>query len=198
MPSRLGYIESVTKPKPPHPLPRLTADPDAQLVRWGWIAWSAVTVFLAVRYFVSSRGAYAVLTSVQLVALWLLWPLYRGGRALWHWTLDARYAAWNGSYYEFDGLQMRVLFADDDVFIVAADVFDALHLRGHAIEPQRVRAAAGRDGLRKLDGRREIVFTERGLAAWLERRTDEKSVAFQRWVELQVLAPHRRRRDRLA
>ncbi len=183
-------------PKPT--LPRLTSDPDAQLVRWGWIAWIVVTVFLAARYLVSSRGAVEALMSVQLAALWLLWPLYRGGRALWHWTLDARYAPWNGSYYEYDGLQLRVLFDGDDVFIVAADVVAALHVRGRATDVQRVRAEAGRDGLIELAGQRELVFTERGLAAWLERRTEPNAVAFRRWLESQVLAPFRRRRERLA
>jgi hypothetical protein len=43
-----------------------------------------------------------------------------------------------------------------------------------------------------------LVFTERGLTAWLERRRDPKAVQLRRWYERDVLAPHRRRRASLA
>lgn len=168
------------------------------MVRWGWIAWLVFTGFLAVRYLVSSRAALEFVDWGAAAALWALWPIYRGARALWHLMQDAPYIDWNGSYYEFDGRQMRVLFDADAIFVVAADVFDALDVHGHGADASRVRAVAGRDGLVRLPGRREIVFTERGLAAWLERRTDTRSVGFRRWLELEVLAPHRRRRERLA
>jgi hypothetical protein len=177
-------------------LPKLADDPDARLVRWGWIAWGALTVFLAIRYALLRGGASGmqILTSVQLAALWILWPLYRGLRALWYWLRAAPYAAWNGNYYEFDGRQVRVLFDDDTLFVVADDVHAVLGLSNRATDPARVRAVAGRDGLVPLPGRRQLVFTERGLFAWLERRNDEKAVAFKRWIEKQVIAPHRKRR----
>jgi hypothetical protein len=183
-------------PKPT--LPTLPADPDARLIRWGWIGWMALTLFLVVRFVAMGGSAISFIVTVQIAALWILWPLYRGGRALWHWMRAAPYARWNGSYYEFDGRQIRVLFDEDTVFVVAADVFDALGLSGRATDPQRGRAVAGREGLLRLPGRREIVFTERGLAAWLERRTEKKAAAFKRWFDLQVLAPHRKRRARVA
>ena len=177
------------------PLPKLSADPDSQLVRWGWIAWIALTVFLAVRFFALRSNApdLQLLSSVQLAALWLLWPLVRGGGALWRWMHAAPYAAWNGSYYEFDGRQIRVLFDDDALFLVADDVYVVLNVRGRATQAARVRAIAGREGLIRLPDRREVVFTERGLFAWLDRRTDAKAAAFRRWLELQVIAPHRKR-----
>jgi len=180
-------------------LPRLSADPDARLVRWGWIAWAAFTALIAVRWILfeiadtPSAAKWVLIT--PLIGLWLLWPLWRGGDAMWRWMRDAPYAAWNGSYYEFDGHQVRVLFDDDDVYLVADDLFAVLDLRGNATNAERVRAIAGRDGLRTLPGRREVVFTERGLTAWLDRRTDAQTVRLRRWFERDVLAPHRKRRE---
>jgi hypothetical protein len=177
-------------------LPRLTADPDARLVRWGWVGWIVLTLVLAARI-VAMRGETAALqfaSQVTLAALWVLWPLYRGLRALWQWMRAAPYARWNGHYYEFDGQQVRVLFDDDTVFVVAADVYAVLGLRGRATEAGRVRAIAGRDGLVQLPARRELVFTERGLVAWLDRRTEDNAVALRRWLDQQVLAPYRKRR----
>src|SRR5262245_2451491 len=117
-------------------LPRLPADPDARLVRWGWVAWIVLTLLLVARL-VSMRGesgAIQFATQVQLGALWILWPLYRGARSLWHWMRASPYARWNGSYYEFDGHQVRVLFDEDAIFVVAADVYGVLALRGRATE----------------------------------------------------------------
>lgn len=177
------------------PLPKLDADPDARLVRWGWIAWLVVTGVLALRYATirGDAGALLFVASVQLAALWILWPLYRGARALWHWMHAAPYLAWNGSYYEFDGRQVRVLFDDGAILVVADDVYAVLDRHGRATAADRVRAIAGRDGLRRAPGRRELVFTERGLAAWLDRCSDARAVTFRLWMEQQVIAPYRRR-----
>lgn len=179
-------------------LPRLAAEPEIRLVRWGWIAWAALTVYIAARWVsLGSGDAATALRAVSVApaaALWLLWPLTRGAGALWRWLRSAPHAAWNGSYYEFDGRQMRVLFDDDEIYIVAKDVFDVLDLRGAAVDSARVRLIAGRDGLVELPGRREQVFTERGLAAWLDRRAGENAVRFRRWFERDVVTPHRKRR----
>jgi hypothetical protein len=179
-------------------LPHLAAEPDLRLVRWGWIAWGALTCVLALGWLVfsgASRHALSWVAVAPMLALWLLWPLYRGAGALWRWMHAAPHAAWNGAYYEFDGRQMRLLFDDDDVYVVADDVFAALDLRGHATDPARVRLIAGTEGLRELPGRNELVFSERGLNAWLERRSGQSAVRFRRWLEREVIAPHRRRRE---
>jgi len=165
------------------------------MVRWGWIAWGGLTLLVVLQW-IFSRSALGAVWLVQEAALWLLWPLYRGGGALWRWMRAAPHAAWNGAYYEFDGRQMRLLFDDDDIYVVADDVFAAFDLRGHATEPARVRLIAGSEGLRQLSGHSELVFTERGLNAWLDRRSGEDAVRFRRWLEREAIAPHRRRRER--
>lgn len=181
-------------------LPPLASDPDARLVRWGWIAWLAFAIYLVFRWLgvanTSADDAWGWLGVAPAVAIWLLWPIARGGLAGWRWMRSAPLQAWNGRYFEFDGRQMRVLLDENDIHVVADDVFAALDLRGGARAADRVRLAAGRDGLRSLPPLRELVFTERGLTAWLERRTDEKAVRFGRWFEREVVVPHRRRRDR--
>ena len=188
----VAYIRQMTRPV----LPRLAADPDGRLIRWGWVAWLVLTVLLGALLLRTRTwdAAIQVIPVVQAAALWILWPLWRGGRATWHWLRASPYTRWNGSYYEFDGRQMRVLLDDDDVFIVAADVFAALDLHGRATDPARVRAIAGRDGLVTVPALHALVFTERGLEAWLDRRSDEKAVALHRWYAQQVIKPHRNRR----
>jgi hypothetical protein len=71
-----------------------------------------------------------------------------------------------------------------------------LDIQGHQRNPERVRQIAGRDGLVRPPGSRLLAFSETGLRAWLDRRTDIGAHKFGRWVEHQVLEPRRRRRER--
>jgi prophage antirepressor-like protein len=83
----------------------------------------------------------------------------------------------------------------DDVFFAANDVFDVLGTAAIAREPERVRQVVGRDGLRSVPGFNLLCFSEKGLLAWLDRRTDRQAALFARWVDTQVLRPYRRRRE---
>ncbi len=180
----------------PNPTPPTIAaiDPDARSVKATWIAWCVAALVLAGLLAITPRERLPLL--LIGASLLLLWPLWRGGRLLWEQTLNASMQPWQGSYYEYDGRQIRVLVDDlDDLWFSAADVFDALGVEGKARDLGRARLAAGRDGLRHAPGQRMICFTERGLSAYLDRRTDARSASFQRWLQAQVLRPHHRRRE---
>jgi len=163
------------------------------MLRWGWILWA---ITLGIAGVLLWRAPTEQLPVIVLVgALLLPWLLWRGGRWLWQLIRDAPHEAWNGRYFEFDGRQVRVLVDDDDtLWICAADVFDVLGLTGDTRRSTRVRLSAGRDGLRAAPGSRLLCFTERGLQAWLERRTEARVAVFSRWLNKQVLGPHHKRR----
>ena len=173
-------------------------DPDERMVRWGWTIWIAWGVIGGALFLNDLRAGQAALSLVLVApfwALWLLWPVYRVGRAWWLWQNESAWGEWNGAYYEFDGRQIRVLTQDDSIWIVANDVFDALSLRGRQRSASRVRQIAGRDGLTCPPGWRLLAFTEKGMRAWLDRRTDPDAHKFSCWLDNQVIAPHRRRRE---
>lgn len=176
---------------------RLAEDPDVRLLRWGWLAWTVTALLLLWAWWRSGTfdptSMLAWTWVAPGIALWLLWPLWRGARAYWQWARAQPIAEWHGSYFEFHGRQVRVLFDGDEIWIVAADVFDALAHTGRARDPERVRQIAGRDGLTLVPGTTLLAFTERGLAAWMERRTDRVAAEFGRWFESQVASPYRRR-----
>lgn len=178
----------------------LSWDADSRPTRWGWLAWALASGLLLTFAWRWRPGegdsAIGWALAAPVLALWLLWPLALGAVALWHWLRARPYAAWHGSYLEFDGRQIRVLFDGDSLWVVASDVFDALRLTGRARDLKRVRQIAGRDGLVRLPGSRLLAFTERGLMAWMERRTDRVAADFNRWFATQVTAPHRRRAGR--
>jgi hypothetical protein len=170
----------------------VTADPDARSLRWTWILWAAGTALLAILVYLSPRERLPLF--IALAALLLLWPLWRGGRWLWDAVRASAHQPWQGRYFEFDGRQIRVLVDDRDaLWFCAADVFDVLGIAGSGRNPARARLSAGRDGLRPAPGTRLLCFTERGLAAWLERRTERRVAGFDRWLRTQVIGPHHRR-----
>lgn len=180
-------------PPPSPPRRRLVAaDPDARSLRWGWILWAIGTALLIVAGLAAPPERLPLM--VVLAAALLLWPLWRGGRRVIHAVLDSAHAPWQGLYYEFDGRQIRVLTDDTEgLWFCAADVFAVLEIAGGGRDPTRVRLAAGRDGLRHAPGTRMLCFTERGLCAWLERRTERRVATFERWLQTQVIGPHHRK-----
>jgi hypothetical protein len=182
-------------------LPRLDHDPDASARRWTWLLWTALVLALALAMRAAplrnSVDALPWLSRLPLVALVLLWPLWRLGRLLMARVREAPLAPWHGRYYAFGQHQIRVLVDEDDrLLIVARDVFDALGMRGRGRHADRIRAVAGRDGLRTLAGSGEAVFTETGLQAWLERHSRPEVARFAHWLRTQVGDPHRRAVER--
>jgi hypothetical protein len=176
----------------------LQSDPEERIIRWGWVAWLgwfAVGGSLLLYDMNAGRGGFSAVLTAPFWVIWFLWPVYRVLRVLWSWQQQASWGPWQGQYYEFDGRQIRILFDGDDIWFVANDVFDALGISGHQRNPERVRQIAGRDGLAAAPGSRRLAFSERGLAAWLERRADLNAHKFGIWVTKQVIEPFRRRRE---
>lgn len=179
--------------------PVFAPDPGPKVLRWGWFLWVTWAV-IGTGLIGEDRGgggfALGVVLSAPFWALWLLWPLYRGW-ALWQkWSRHSRWQVRDGNYYEFDGQPVRVVFDGDRVWFAADDVFDALRLEGRLRDPERGRLVAGRDGLTELADSGLLAFSEVGLHAWLERRSDPDAWKFRRWMDLQVIEPYRRRRER--
>lgn len=174
-------------------LPKLPGDPDVRMLRAGWIAFALAAALLVV---LLSIGVAPVLIPFLAVfgGLIALWPAWRGGRWLWREMKEGPQQPWQGAYYEFDGRQVRILFDEDgQVWLAADDILDVFGLAGHARDRERIRLIAGRDGLRRAPGTALQCFTERGLRAWLERRSERRVAQFTHWLDTQVLAPHRRR-----
>jgi hypothetical protein len=179
-------------------LPRLGDDPDAPTRRWIWLIWAGFTLALVWGWLAApiheSADAISWLVKAPLIAVDLMWPLWQGARLVLQQMREAPLASWQGRYYEFENFQIRVLVDEEDrLLIVASDVLDALRIKGRGRQPERIRAIAGRDGLRTVPQIGEPVFTEKGMQAWLERNSRRDVARFALWLRTQVSEPHRRR-----
>ncbi len=176
----------------------LEQDLDERIVRWGWtlwIAWGVIGGALFLDDIRAGQGALSLLLVAPFWGIWLLWPMYRCVRALWRWQHDGAWGEPNRTYYEFDGRQIRIMMQGNSIWIVADDVFSALGLHGRQRDAARVREIAGRDGLVRPPGSRLLAFSEIGIKAWLDRRTDAVAHKFSRWLDKQVIAPYRKRQE---
>jgi hypothetical protein len=181
-----------------HRLSFLSQDPDERVLRWGWVFWFSWLAVGGALLLGDIRGGVPGLGAVLAApfwGLWALWALYRGVRLVLRWLRHSGWQEWSGQYYEFDGRQIRIGFDGDDIWFAAADVFEVLETAREARDPERVRQIVGRDGLRPAPGTDLLSFSEKGLAAWFDRRTDRTASRFARWIETQVVQPYRRRRE---
>jgi len=183
------------KPREPSFLSR---DPDERVVRWGWVfwfCWLGVGGGLLLADFRGGVLGIGAVLAAPFWALWVLWALYRTARRAIRLLRRSGWQEWDGRYYEFDGRQIRIVFDGEMIWFGAADVFDALGTARTARDPERVRLIVGRDGLQNAPGTDLLCLSEKGLAAWLERRTERAALQFGRWVTTQVVMPYRRRRE---
>ena len=182
-------------------LPHLAYDPDERMRRWIWLIWAGSAVVLVFGWFAApirvSTDVIPWLVKAPLIGLCVMWPLWRGGKLILSHMLEAPLAPWQGRYYAFDNFQIRVLVDEEDrLLIVASDVLDALRIKGRDRQPDRIRAIAGRDGLRTVPEIEESVFTETGLQEWLKRSSRSDVLRFAHWLRTQVSEPHRRLLER--
>ena len=160
-----------------------------------WLAWGVIGGALFLTDVKGGIGALSLVLVAPFWGIWLLWPAYRFVCAWWRWQRESAWSESNGTYYEFDGSRIRILMRGDSIWVAADDVFDALGLQGRQRNTSRVREIAGRDGLVKPPGSRMLAFSEIGIKAWLDRRTDTVAHKFSYWLDKQVIAPYRKRRE---
>lgn len=189
----LGYPRRV----PTHS-PLFNTEPSPRVIRWGWLLWLlwlAVASSLLIDDFKSGTLNLALVLSAPFWALWAGWPIYRGLGWLQRWQTRSGVGGVDGNYYEFDGQPIRIFFDGDRIFWNADDVFQALNIDADARRSDRVRQITGRDGLAPEPSSGLLCFSERGLEAWLDRRTGPEVQKFRLWVDRQVVRPYRRRRE---
>jgi len=169
--------------------------------RWIWRLWAALSLVLLLAWFAAPirrvTDAVAWIQKAPLLGLYALWPLWQGARLLLSRMRHAPLAPWQGRYFEFEGTQIRILVGDDErLLFVVKDVLLALRITGRDRHIDRIRAAAGREGVRTVEGSGETVFTEKGLQAWLERNSRREVARFEFWLRTQVSDPYRRSLER--
>ncbi len=113
-----------------------------------------------------------------------------GGALTWMSRMPMR--KWQGVYYAFNDVQVRVYEDDDQLWFVATDVLKSLDMRGIpdsflAIYP---------DGCKVVPGTRLSALNPAALEAMLGKRNEREAVRFLLWMRREVVKPWEKKRGR--
>jgi hypothetical protein len=101
---------------------------------------------------------------------------------------------WEGYYYAFDDIQIRVYEDDGRLWFVARDVLKALGMKDVADSF----LARFPDHARLLESEKLTVLDADGLEKLLGRRQDRESVRFLLWMRRDVLKPWAKKKENLS
>jgi hypothetical protein len=153
-----------------------------------------VVALLAIPVGLAWAGLWLVglLFALPMVA-WLVSRLLvqRGGEAL-GWISSLPLRKWQGSYYAFNEVQVRVYEDEDDLWFVAADVLTAVGMRG---VPDSFLAVYP-DGSRVIPGTRLTGLNAAAVEQMLGKRNEHEAIRFLLWMRREVVKPWERKRER--
>lgn len=100
---------------------------------------------------------------------------------------DKHLEEWEGSYYEFAGIHIRVYEIEGRLWFVAADVVKALNIKAnaHLLASARAREIAGTG----LPG-----FTAEAAEAFVIAHAPQDAARFVNWMKRDVVTPHERKK----
>ena len=96
---------------------------------------------------------------------------------------------WEGAFYEFDGVQVRIYEVDGALWFTAKDVMKAIDQKG----VPAAFLATHRSGLKRIPGTRNEALPASLLPALLEPLRTPKAGRFLNWAQREVVAPWERR-----
>ena len=145
--------------------------------RWLGFPWYAGIVFAAVP-----------------IAAILAKPILEAAGGLIDWLRHAPHEPWQGRYYRFNDVHIRIHEVDGDLWFVDRDVCQACGLPFDASFGARFPASQHE----RIEGTRQWGFSEAGLEAFLSPSREAEAGKFLLWAKREVLAPHRRKRENAA
>ena len=107
----------------------------------------------------------------------------------------AAVSEWNGRYFAYYEHQVRIFWDENRIWINSADVFLILGLSPDGISRKALAAHLGRDGYGSPSKTAGECFSETGIATYLRRFNDVKTVQFRHWLERDVLSVLAKQRE---
>ena len=149
---------------------------------------SALFIWIGHQFHPRAGGWIGFVLSIPLYGTALAKPLVEMVEEGFAWLARQPLKAWEGRYYEFNGIQVRVVEDDDKLWFAAKDV---LRATGLAEIPQSF-LATHRDGCRPIEGLACLDLDT--VEAYLARNPGHEPGRFILWARREVEAPWERKR----
>ena len=131
-------------------------------------------------------GIIGFLFSTPIIGVAIAKPLVEMIHDGFGWLSGQPLKKWEGNYYEFGGVQVRVVEHDDALWFAAADVIKATEIKAHARTLEESRLIPGLS----------FPFLDiDGVESVLGRHRSHESGRFILWARREVLAPWERKRS---
>ena len=135
-----------------------------------------------------------IIPAVATAALWgvaLARPVMEFTVYFYDWVNRSPLAAWQGRYYNFNGVHLRVMPVAQALWIVDRDIFQVLGEKPTLLLPDQFDATE----YGQIEGTRFYGFSEAGLERLLIQHPHSESARLLIWLRREVFFPHRRRLD---
>jgi hypothetical protein len=149
------------------------------------IALCATVSWILVRFV----GWQSTIISVALWGLLLAKPLIGLVAAWFNWARREPYAKWQGNYYEFANVQIRILVRSDGLWFCDADVLQVIGEKP-ARGMENIYSAADHQ---RFDDERIAAFSEQGVARVLRASRHRDAARMWLWLEREVIKQHYRK-----
>ena len=138
-------------------------------------------------------GLIFVALSAPLWGVLLKKPIVEGLGNYFRWAKQQPYMRWQGRYYEFESVHIRV-FEDDYGHLWFCDK-DVLRALGQSVA-KTYRLAYAETDYRAIPGERLKGFSENAVILVVSRIRHPSAGKFKFWLEREVLAPHHKKREK--
>lgn len=145
---------------------------------------------------------HVLFLAVGFLAIWgLPWPRGLVGVAPIGWVLsrwivfgfshfkrhayETACAEWQGKYFEFDGMQVRIDCEDNAVRVMADDVFRQIGYKPGDSDRRRLALSYGASGYRRAAGEPD-TFSEEAALAFLAGRREKQVPRLRLWLQREV------------
>jgi len=159
--------------------------------RWKIFNVVVVVAILAVPVYFASMAPHGLglLLCLPAAAWFISRAVVHGGEGLFSWMYAQPLAKWHGSYYQFDGEQIRVHTHRDRVLFVAEDV-----LRASGIAPSPASwLAAHEDETIGIPDSRLAGFGMHQIKRLVNEHPGSQAGRFMTWAEREVIGPYEKK-----
>jgi hypothetical protein len=138
-------------------------------------------------------GAIPAVLTIPIWGILLAKPILEGVAGYYSWAKKQPYVPWQGRYYEFGNIHIRV-FEDDFGHLWFCDK-DVLQVLGQTVS-KTYQFAYGESDYRVIPGERLQGFSENAVILVVSRIRHPSAGKFKFWLEREVLAPHHNKREK--
>ncbi|WP_417067590.1 hypothetical protein [Niveibacterium terrae] len=160
-----------------------------------WLVFRVVLAAALVVLGVCLGGAMGILTVLPLVALCIAVPLTHALFALFDDLRHSAFRGWSGSWYEFEGIQIRVIEETSCTWVSLADLLRGLG-EAHRGRALRGRLAAIPEGQWRCYEGIGACLSQQAVRDVLAAYCSSDARRLSCWFERDVLFAHERRRGR--